>query len=90
MTIENLEMKEWVKKVAEGDIVEYARGLRKITLRWVIGHLKFLVSWGLSEANIEEILRGIKENPTYKPIQNAESLRRLDELKIKIKEEIFK
>lgn len=90
MTIENFEIKEWVRKVAEGDIVEYTRGLSKITLKWVIGHLKFLISWALSKDDVEEILRKIKENSTYKPIQNDESLGRLNELKIKIKEELFK
>jgi hypothetical protein len=90
LTIQNLEIKEWVKKVAEGDIAEYARASRKITLKWVIGHLKFLISWGLTEEDVEEILKKIRENSGYKPIQNEENLRRLDELKIKIKEELFK
>ena len=90
MTRENFEIKEWVRKVAEGDIAKYTRGLSKITLKWVIGHLKFLISWGLSKDDVEEILRKIRENSTYKPIQNNESLGRLNELKIKIKEELFK
>lgn len=81
------DLEDWVKKTAEGDITEYMRGLRKITLEWVIAHLRFLKTWGLTKTDLEEIMRKAELDPIYKPIQNKEGLTRLAEIRKRVEKE---
>ena len=79
--------KDWLKKTAEGVIVEYVRGIRKkITLNWVVGQIKWLISWGLTDVDLEEIFGKVETSPAYKPIQHETGLKRLAEIKMKLKE----
>jgi len=76
---------EWAKATAEGDIREYVKSKRKrVTLNWVIGHLRFLIRWGLTKDDLLEIISRIEKDPVYRPIQTPEGMNRLNQLKAKI------
>jgi len=78
-------IKDWCKKTAEGTITAYMRGIKKrVTLNWVIGQIKWLISWGLTDTDLEEILKKAETSPSYKPIQHEEGLKRLAEIKEKL------
>ena len=82
--------KNWLRNTAEGVITGYMRGIKKrVTLNWVIGEIKRLISWGLTDTDLKEILEKVETSPSYKPIQHEEGLKRLAEVKEKLGLKIY-
>ena len=58
-----MEDKEWLMNTARGDIEGYVVGRKvKITLKWVRGHLSWLMRWGLTGADIRSAISQVEQD----------------------------
>ena len=72
----------WLLSTAEGDIIGYVRGRReRITANWLKGHLVFLVRWGLTRSDLDDIINKIEADPTRRHLLTSSGLRRLEEVR---------
>jgi len=76
---------KWAKRRAENLLVEYVRGIEGRTLESTLGEIKSLLSKGLTEKHLMEIISKIETNPLYFPLQDEIHRRRLNDLKERIK-----
>jgi len=58
-----VEDKEWLMNTARGDIEGYVVGRKeKITLKWVRGHLNWLMRWDLTSADIRCVISQVEQD----------------------------
>jgi len=83
-----LEDKEWLRNTAVGDIEGYVVGRKeKITLKWISAHLRWLMRWGLTSADIrgailqveKDSISSFEKSPTFQHLA-PERRRRLETL----------
>ena len=76
-----METLELARQAAEGDIATYVNGVKKVSLNWVVGHIKYQRRRGLTQQDLRVITNRIKSDPVYRPLQTPEKLKRLKEVK---------